>query len=100
MTEQAAAPALPVPAALAPKSPEDMNLEVYESIFLKCMGAAARIITSRHGDTPTEESKTRQVKIAVAIFDRFYNDQNAMKQGKQQADAMLQGLTSVLEGGR
>jgi hypothetical protein len=100
MTEETAAPPLNLPVSTTPKLPEDLNLEVYESMFLKCMGAAARIITKRHGDTPTEESKDRQIKIAIAIFDRFYNDQNAMKQGKQQADAMLHGLTQVLEGRR
>lgn len=82
------------------KTQEDLNIEVYEKVFLKCMGAAARIITHRHGSEPTEESKDRQVTIATAIFDRFYNDQSSMKAGQVQAKAMIEGMTQVLEGRR
>lgn len=94
-------PPPPPPVSVPPKKEqEDVNIEVYEKVFLKCMGAAARIITHRHGDAPTEESKDRQVTIAAAIFDRFYNDQTAMKAGAVQAKAMIDGMTHVLEGRR
>lgn len=82
------------------KTQEDLNIEVYEKVFLKCMGAAARILTARHGSDPTDASKRNQVKIATAIFDRFYNDQTAMKAGQIQAKAMIEGMTQVLEGRR
>ncbi len=82
------------------KDQEDLNIECYERVFLKCMGAAARIITQRHGSDPTDESKDRQVQIAAALFDRFYSDQVSMKSGKLQAEAMIQGMTQVLEGRR
>lgn len=82
------------------KDQEDLNIEVYERVFLKCMGAAARVIKHRHGTETTEEAKDRQVKIAAAIFDRFYSDQASMKSGKLQAEAMIQGMTQVLEGRR
>lgn len=97
MAETPAAPATPPPPK---KTQEDVNIEVYEKVFLKCMGAAARIITHRHGGEPTDESKDRQVQIAAAIFDRFYNDQTAMKAGQIQAKAMIDGMTQVLEGRR
>lgn len=104
MNDSTAVPAPPpqifAPAPIPKKDQEDLNIEVYEKVFVKCMGAAARIIIHRHGDTPTEESKDRQVTIATAIFNRFYEDQNAMKQGKQQAEAMMAGLSQVLEGRR
>ena len=102
-----ALPAARVEVLLAPvvtpspkKTQEDLNIEVYEKVFLKCMGAAARIITHRHGSDPTEQSKNLQVTIAAAIFDRFYNDQTAMKAGQIQAKAMIEGMTQVLEGRR
>jgi hypothetical protein len=97
MPETPAAPATPPPIK---KTQEEVNIDVYEKVFLKCMAAAARIITHRHGDTPTEESKNRQVTIAAAIFDRFYNDQTAMKAGQIQAKAMIDGMNQVLEGRR
>lgn len=104
MNDSLAAPAPPpqifAPAPTPKKDQEDLNIEVYERVFGKCMDAAARIISSRHRDEPQPQSRDRQVQIAIAVFGRFYEDQNAMKQGKQQADAMLQGLTSVLEGRR
>lgn len=100
MPEQASAP----PGILTPPPPkmtqEDLNIEVYESVFLKCMGAAARIITARHGHNVSDMTRKNQVTIAAAIFDRFYNDQTAMKAGAVQAKAMIDGMNSVLEGRR
>lgn len=93
-------PDAPLPVVPAKKEQEDINIEVYEKVFLKCMGAAARIISFRHGSDPTEESKDRQITIATAIFDRFYNDQTAMKAGKIQAQAMIDSMTHLLEGRR
>jgi hypothetical protein len=92
-----------LPAPLVPierKDQEDVNIEVYEKVFLKCMGAAARILIKRQGTEISDEAKDRQIKIAAAIFDRFYNDQTAMKSGKIQARAMIDGMTQVLEGRR
>ena len=80
------------------KTQEDLNIEVYEKIFLKCMSAADRILGSRTTGSNTEQ--TNRVTIAVAIFDRFYNDQTAMKAGQIQAKAMIEGMTQVLEGRR
>ena len=91
------------PGALAPvavKTQEDLNVEVYESVFKKCMGAAARIIIARHGNSDNDASRLNQVAIAAAIFDRFYNDQSAQKAGAIQAKAMIEGMNSVLEGRR
>jgi hypothetical protein len=104
MNDSTAVPAPPPqvfsPAPIPKKDQEDLNIEAYERVFAKCMDAAARLISSRHRDEPQPHSRDRQVKIAIAVFDRFYNDQASMKQGKQQADAMLQGLSQVLEGRR
>lgn len=91
------------------KTQEEVNVEVYEEVFKKCMAAAARIIVARHGDAltdasrlnqVTDASRLNQVKIASAIFDRFYNDQTALKAGGIQAKAMIEGMTQVLEGRR
>lgn len=97
MPDQEILPPVTVPPK---KTQEDVNIEVYENVFLKCMGAAARIITHRHGSEPSEESKDRQVQIASTIFDRFYSDQTAMKAGSIQAKAMIDGMTQMLEGRR
>jgi len=89
------------PIATPPKkTQEDVNVEVYENVFKKCMGAAARILIARHGEGVTDAAKLNQVTIATAIFDRFYNDQSAQKAGAVQAKAMIDGLTQVLEGRR
>lgn len=79
------------------KTQEDVNVEVYENVFLKCMGAADRILGGGNSSTARNEN---QVKIASAIFDRFYNDQTALKAGGIQAKAMIEGMTQVLEGRR
>lgn len=104
MNDATAVPAPPpqifAPAPIPKKDQEDLNIEVYERVFVKCMDAAARIVSHRHRDEPLPESRDRQVHIAKALFDRFYEDQNAMKQGKQQAEAMMAGLSQVLEGRR
>lgn len=99
MQSAAVVPAIVEPPALAPmkKTQEDLNVEVYESVFKKCMGAADRITQACYQNDTT---KANQVAIAIAIFDRFYNDQTAMKSGAAQAKAMIDGLTSVLEGRR
>lgn len=95
-------PTPPPPRSVAPlgilppaaaKTQEDLNVEVYEKVFKKCLGAAARIVGP-------DLSRQNQVTIAVAIFDRFYNDQTAMKAGAIQAKAMIDGMTQVLEGRR
>jgi hypothetical protein len=93
----------PPPPSISPpvkKTQEDVNIEVYEAVFLKCMGAAARIILHRQGDSIDNTVRVNQVTIASAIFDRFYNDQTAMKAGAIQAKAMIDGMTQVLEGRR
>jgi len=94
MPEAPATPATPPPK----KTQEDANIEVYEKVFLKCISAADRILGSRSTGSNTEQ--TNRVTIAVAIFDRFYNDQTAMKAGQIQAKAMIDGMTQVLEGRR
>jgi len=79
------------------KTQEDVNIEVYEKVFMKCMGAAERILNGQIHNNAARES---QVTIAVAIFDRFYSDQTAMKAGAVQAKAMIDGMNQVLEGRR
>lgn len=79
------------------KTQEDLNVEVYESVFKKCMDAAERILYGRVG---SNADRDHQVTIAAAIFDRFYNDQTALKAGGIQAKAMIDGMTQVLEGRR
>lgn len=93
------APFLPIVAPVK-KTQEDLNIEVYEKVFLKCMGAAARIVIARHGNAVDDASRLNQVTIATAMFDRFYNDQTAMKAGAVQARAMIDGMNQVLEGRR
>jgi hypothetical protein len=87
----------PPPKSVAKKTQEDVNVEVYENVFLKCMGAADRILGGGNSSTARNEN---QVKIASAIFDRFYNDQSAQKAGAVQAKAMIDAMTQVLEGRR
>lgn len=90
-------PPPPPPVSSPPKkTQEDVNIEVYEKVFMKCMAAGARIMNARYGTVNKED----QISIATAIFDRFYNDQTAMKAGQIQAKAMIDGMTQVLEGRR
>jgi len=93
-----AAPIAPPALAVLPpkKDQEDANIEVYERVFSKCLGAAARIVEKDRGSRNAD----RELQIAAAIFDRFYSDQVAQRSAKLQADAMIQGMTSVLEGRR
>lgn len=105
MTEPAVTSALPVapePTAESPKMklPEDLNLEIYSKLFDKCLVAAESLVSKRLRTEKETERQKMTLDVAKTIFERFYNDQNAMKQGKQQAEAMLHGLTQVLEGRR
>lgn len=94
-------PPPPAPMNVAPKKePEDINIEVYKKIFEKCLIAADDVVVSRLLSVHGDERRNMTLEIAKTIFDRFYDDQNALKQGRQQAEAMLQGLTQVLEGRR
>jgi hypothetical protein len=77
------------------KTQEDLNVEVYENVFKKCLEAAGRLVYPG-----SDSDRENQVKIATAIFDRFYNDQTAMKAGATQAKAMIDAMTQVLEGRR
>lgn len=94
VTQEPAIPATPPPIK---KTQEDLNIEVYEKVFKKCMSAAERILGSR---SSSNTEQTNRVTIAAAIFDRFYSDQSSMKSGQLQAKAMIDGMTQVLEGRR
>lgn len=95
MVESTPLPVNPPPCVspLVAKTQEEVNIDVYESVFKKCMDAADRVL----GD---HRNTQNQIVIASAIFDRFYNDQTAMKAGAVQAKAMIDGMTQVLEGRR
>jgi hypothetical protein len=99
MVESTPLPVNPPPCVspLVAKTQEAVNIEVYESVFKKCEEAATRILgDSNNNDT----SRQNKVTIACAIFDRFYNDQTAMRAGAVQAKAMIDGMTQILEGRR
>lgn len=81
------------------KAQEDLNIDVYESVFRKCLKAASKMADDLTV-SPGTEKRALTVDIAKAIFDRFYNDQTAMKAGATQAKAMIDGLTQVIEGRR
>lgn len=67
---------------------EDANIKTYEKVFKKCMEAAGRI------------ANEKQVDIAIAIFDRFYNDQSTMRQAALQMKSMMEVVSSLIGGRR
>lgn len=104
MNDSTAVPAPPpqvFPTAPAPKKDqEDLNIEAYQRVFGKCIKAAEELVGDRIASDVDPKANEFIVDIAKEIFSRFYDDQNSMKQSKQQADAMIHGLSQMLEGRR
>lgn len=82
------------------KDQVDLNIEVYKNVFRKCLIAAEALVIDDIECGPGAERRSMTVDVAKAIFDRFYSDQAALSSGKLQAKAMIDGMTSVLEGRR
>jgi uncharacterized protein (DUF885 family) len=100
MVEASLLPVGNPPPVVPKKDQEDLNIEVYKRVFKKCMAASKSVIGDRERGDDLDLWLGRQVEVAKAMFDRFYNDQTAMKAGQIQAKAMIDGMTSVLEGRR
>jgi len=75
---------------------EDLNIAAYERVFAKALDAAARLepkITMG-----TKDRDTRVLQIGTAIFRQFFTDQGNIQQAQRNAEAMVKGISGVMDG--
>lgn len=92
----AAPPPPPSRNVAIPKDQVDLNIEVYEKVFGKCIEAATRLLEERQMDYSTAQ----KVEVAKAIFDRFYQDQGIITQANIQSEKVVSSISRLFEGRR
>ncbi len=94
----------PAASKVVKKSVEDLNIEIYERVFWKCMGAAARVMIACDGKEVTAEVTagvmSSQVTIASEMFNRYFEDQAQVTGAERNTKATVKAVSDILESRR
>lgn len=72
---------------------ESQNIAAYERVFMKALEAGLRIDEKTFGGV----DRDRTLQIGTTIFRQFFTDQGNITQAQRNAEAMVRGISGVME---
>lgn len=75
---------------------EAENIAAYERVFIKSLKSAEKVVD--HLGMSAGSRDERVLQVGTAIFKQFFTDQGNITQAQRNAEAMVRGISGVMEG--